>query len=305
MQKDDQNVKIKKIDQSQLPEIIHNQFSELRELKRNVDIATQMAQTAQNSAKEAKMKSLGILQKKEAIASIQSATVDIAEAQISQAQAQKISFEYQQKLGEITRYLFDLGVSNIVNNRTVVEEIKKKMEKASEEEMDEIEKQELGNLLKQLKTQEDFMINQQKISYQVKDHNEKLIEKTKKDEIQDKEIALQEAKDQEHDRLLAERMRKDEIQDKEIARQGEEAKELKTLFNEFQKEIKEKEIYLNDLEKKYEELVDELEAINKQFEEITCNLNCKLDTKTYKKEIYISYILCTLSIILALIQYFI
>ncbi len=75
------------------------------------------------------------------------------------AEAQKLSFEYQEKLGEVTKYLFFLGESNIVANRTVVREIEMRLKGASEAEISSLAKQELINVVKQLKDQEDMAKN--------------------------------------------------------------------------------------------------------------------------------------------------
>ena len=88
---------------SQVPYIIQEQFNGLKVLKQNVSEATKKAEAANDSAKSAKEKSAGLFHKKEAIESLQKATVDLADAQISAAQAQKVSFEYQQKIAEITK----------------------------------------------------------------------------------------------------------------------------------------------------------------------------------------------------------
>ena len=104
-----QNYEIEKIDVAQVPTIIQEQLEGLQKLKDNVAIATERAQKAQQSAKTAKNKSAGLFQKKEAIESLQSATVDLADAQISSTEAQQVSFEYQQRLSEITKFLFGMG----------------------------------------------------------------------------------------------------------------------------------------------------------------------------------------------------
>lgn len=148
-----ERVRVQDINESQVPILIQKQFSQLKVLKQNVDLATKKAESAQESAKSAKSKSAGLFQKKEAIESLQDAAVDLADAQISQAEAQELSYEYQQKLGEITKYLFGMGVTNIAVNRSVVRELEMRLKGASEEEIDELARQEIIGVLKQLKAQ--------------------------------------------------------------------------------------------------------------------------------------------------------
>ena len=80
---------IDNINESQVPSIIRDQFSRLSVLRENIEEASKKAERAQASAKSAKNKSAGLFHKKEAIESLQEVTGDLADAQISAAQAQK------------------------------------------------------------------------------------------------------------------------------------------------------------------------------------------------------------------------
>ena len=225
---------IKDEDDISVPTLIQHQFSQLQALRNNVELATKKAEKAQNSVKYAKEKSAGFFKKKEAIESLQNAAVDLADAQISAAEAQEVSFEYQQKLGEITKYLFGLGVTNIAANRSVVRELEMRLKGASEEELDEFARQELLGVVKQLKAQEDIMKKQSELSQWVKEHEDKLEAHEIKNYEYDKYfeyqaekykeydllLEMRKNKDIEHDRLFIEKTKKDEARDKEIARQA-------------------------------------------------------------------------------------
>lgn len=217
---------IENVEESQIPSIITDQFNSLQILRKNVAESTKKAQCAQLSAQQAKNKSAGLFHKKEAIESLQNATADLADAQISSAQAQEVSFEYQQKLGEITKYLFGLGVTNIAMNRTVVRELEMRLRGASEEELGELERQEIMGVVKQLKAQEDIMKKQSDLANRVKKHEGKLTEYEMKDKEHDALIEDNKKKTVEHDKLFAEKARKDESQDEEIARQAAKDEEL-------------------------------------------------------------------------------
>ena len=142
---------------SQVPSIIQEQFNGLKALKDNVTKASQKAEAAKKSAQAAKEMSAGLFQKKQAIESLQEATADLADAQICSAEAQEVSFTYQQKLAEMTKLLFALGVSNIAMNRSIVRELELKLKGASEEELDELARREIISVVTQLKAQEDIM----------------------------------------------------------------------------------------------------------------------------------------------------
>ena len=236
------------VNASQVPGIIQEQFKGLKELKQNVNKAIKKADEAKDAAQVAKGKSAGLFQKKEAIESLQEATVNLADAQITATKAQKVSFEYQQKLAEMTKYLFALGVSNIAMNRSVVRELELKLKGASKEELDEFARQEIISVVKQLKAQEDIMKKQSDLTEKVKVHettlrthaqkdfeyDKKLREHeehekkqdgilrkhSEKDEEHDRLIAGNKQKTLEHDKMLAEKTKKDRNQDEEIARQA-------------------------------------------------------------------------------------
>ena len=95
----------------QVPDLIHDRFKKVEELKKNVEKKqVKKAKLAKESAEIAKDHSAGLFQKKGAIEALQTVTHDLAEAQISAAQAQELSFEYHQKVAELTTFLFKLGV---------------------------------------------------------------------------------------------------------------------------------------------------------------------------------------------------
>lgn len=204
------------ISESQVPSIMQEQFRQLRAVKSKVSIATNKAESAQGKARYASAKFAGLFQKKEAIEALQDAAVDLADAQVAAAEAQEVSFEYQKKLGEITKYLFELGVTNIAMNRSVVRELELKLQGASAEELDEFARRELLGVVKQLKAQEDIMRKQSELSEHVRDHERLIAEGVAKDQQQDRELLRQASKDEEHDLLFAEKAKKDQAQDQEI-----------------------------------------------------------------------------------------
>ena len=131
--------------------------------KDSVEYLTEYASKALETTKWASYKPTGLFQKEEAIEALQSATVQISEAKTASAEASNVSFEYQKKLGEMTRFLFGLGVSNIAMNRSVIRELELRLKGASVEELDALAQQELLGVIKQLKAQEDIMKKQSEL----------------------------------------------------------------------------------------------------------------------------------------------
>ena len=222
----DEVIVVENLSSDQVPNLINEQFTKLEVVKNNVERATSKARKAQQRAEEAKNISPGLFHRKEAIEELQTVTEEIADAQIASAEAQEVSFEYQQKLGEITKYLFSLGVSNIATNRSVVRQLQLKLRDASEKDLDELARQEIIGVVKQLKAQEDIMIKQSAMSDIVKRHDKRQNAGDAKDKEQDEEIGRQAEKDKEHDKRLDAGDAKDKEQDQEIGRQAEKIKNL-------------------------------------------------------------------------------
>ena len=156
---------IKSIDAEKVPQYIESQMMLLAEIKKRVNSAVEKAYSVKKTVvNHVGGKPTGT---KKSIENLNQASIDIANAQIDAMTAQTVSFEYQQKLGEITKSLFCLGVSNIAANRAVVKELKLKLQEASEEELDDVARAEIEGLLNQLRAQEDVEIKQRELNDKV------------------------------------------------------------------------------------------------------------------------------------------
>ena len=164
------------ISESMLPDIISGQVREIQALETSIKNAVAKAEEAKALATSAKEKSVGVFQKKEAIELLQSATISLAEAESATVEAQRVSFECQKKIGEITKYLFALGCTNMAANRSVVRELKLILEGASADSLDELAKQEVINVIRQLKAQEDIINKQNELAHAVKEQEKLLSE---------------------------------------------------------------------------------------------------------------------------------
>ena len=253
-------LEIFKVNQSELPNIITDQWRDIQGLEDKVKKSVKMAQTAKTSADRAYGKSAGFGHKKEAIESLQEASADLAESQVQVVEAQQLSFEYQKKLSEITKYLFALGVSNIAANRTVVRELELKLRGASEGELSDLARKEVLSVISQLKAQEDMMNKQKQMSETLKSqdktisehqkkaehHDEVLAKMAQKDKEQDLTLSKHTKKDLEHDRLLAERKQKDEEQDKWLSEQAKKDREHDNLLAERKQKDEEQDKWLSE-----------------------------------------------------------
>lgn len=324
----------------EVPDIIHKKFSSLEELKLNVKKACEKAEEAKKSADEAKKHSVGLFQKKGAIEALQTVTSDLAEAQILTVEAQKLSFEYHQKVTELTAYLFKLGVSSIAINRSVVRELELKLKGASQETLDEFARKEIMEVVRQLKEQEDLMNKHNELSNKVRFNREKTIEHDKlfeekhridtlqseeisrqvekgkklekridarveKDKSQDKEIARQAEMDEKLKKRIDARVEKDKNQDEEIARQMVKTQELEKQVNQLIDDNLEKDEYIKELQKNCTELSVRITENERLLNDTNANLLERLNEKADKKSLILPYLIAIVAILLSIIQYFI
>lgn len=143
-----------------LPTVITEAFNKINDISKNIQKLSTAAANAKAKADEASQKKPGWSlwgdKKEEAIKALQDATINQAEVLSSFADVNQQLFDNQSKMAESIKYLFYLGVTNMAANRTVVRELELKLKNASEEELSELARKELTNVLLQLRAQEDL-----------------------------------------------------------------------------------------------------------------------------------------------------
>lgn len=224
---------ISQIDAKNLPSVISQQFSKITDLEEKVKKAKKSAEDAKKQADDAKNKSTKLGHKKEAIEALQTATADIAKSEGDIIDAMNVSFEYQQQLGQVTQYLFMLGVSNIAATRTVIQQLRLELQKAPKEKMSDLAKNEIMAVIRQLEAQEDMAAKQEKHAEALKKHKKLIAEGIEKDKEQDVQISenaqdIDELERQyaEQDKLIAEGIEKDKTQDAQISENAQDINEL-------------------------------------------------------------------------------
>lgn len=88
----------------------------------------------------------------------------LAEAQQRAVEAQEKMFEFQKRLAEATAMMIAFSITSIVTSRTIVQELEKRLEGASEEELSELARKELILVVSQIKAQQDMMGRQNRLA---------------------------------------------------------------------------------------------------------------------------------------------
>ena len=173
MEEKDKNL-ISTVTESDVPALIQQQFVKMESFKEKLTLARKKAEDANIAAKEIRDSKTRLLKMKTTLEQMQEAQVALSEATLQNTEAQELSFEYQRVLAEVTKYLFGLGVTNISVNRCVVKELQMRIEQASEEEIDEMARNELINVVRQLKEQEDILQKQKNLEEKIKLYNQRI-----------------------------------------------------------------------------------------------------------------------------------
>ena len=268
---------------------VNSSVEEIKAIETKIAKAVASANSAKKKAKDANEVERHWYQNTTAriVDKLQPAVQSLATAVSESADTQKLLFEHQKILAQACQRLFAMGVSNIAATRMVVRNIKLQLENASEEEISELARQELMNVMKQLQAQEDLANRQEKMSEKIKAHSSSLgehdklledhdvllqsqegkIDKLKtsireakknlqsKNLEQDERITKNDAKDQEQDKRLAEKDAKDLEHDNRL-----DAKDEKD--NEHDSRIAENRQSIESIQ----ETLKNLLAENKQFQ---------------------------------------
>ncbi|RIU93444.1 hypothetical protein [Oceanobacillus picturae] len=236
------------VSEENLPVLLSEQVTKLDQLDNSIKKAIEAAEFANKSARTAKDQSAGFGKKKVAIEQLQSASHDLAKAVQSGTMAQKVSFEFQTKLAEISKYLFGLGVSNIASNRFVVRELELKLKGASEKELSELAQQEIVTVVKQLKEQEDLLIKLENLSKNIGEQ----------DRILQRQSQINQDVDRRFDELVKAELRNDE-----------QWKRQAKVSDEFEEQLKDHAIIDENLDSKYKNQAKIIKLLREELNEHT------------------------------------
>ena len=315
-----------------------------------VKVAKDKAEEAQQNATALKEKKTGFFSfKSKAIEETKSALIEVAEAEseISKSQivlaeaqqraveAQEKSFEFQQKLAQATAMMITFSVTSIATSRTMVQELEKRLNGASQEELSDLARREIQTVVCQIKAQQDMMGRQNQLA-------EILHEQAGVNEIQDRaiqeqmqlgaqhglQISAQGQALREQQRVLRHQLERnealerkigkiehdDDVQDQLLAEGAEKDKEQDTVIVAIQEahEEQKKQVMKNrEMTEKHEKILSSLKIENeKQREEISVlqgrveKLQEELFSKGNKKALIAPSLVAVLALIFSILHFF-
>lgn len=278
--------------EQQISNIVELKLGDIQKLEDEVRQAISKAENAVESAKKAKDIKVKLFKgNKDAVEGMQQAIMAMADAQISEAQALAISFEYHEKFAVISKELMALGVMGIAQNDLVVKKLKLHLQNASKEEISELEKREIEDVIRRLCAQRDQMKKIEDNRKGVVDNRARITAVEDKNEEQDTEIFKGIQKDREHDLRIREGREKDLQHDLKLEKVDEKNLEQDIALKEVQA--------INEAQEKR---IDELQ---KQVEDLKKIINLS-GTKSfffYKKGVVIStFIMSIIAIVLGIVS---
>ena len=146
-------------------EVLINQSKTLLNIKKEIEITLKNADDAKKEVMRAGTNDnkdsffsnpFSKTYSEDSIIKIQEATYYLSDVVISLTKNQTIFWDYLKKISEITKFLFNLGISNIATNNIVVHYLEKKLSDASKEELDDLAREEVENVVKRLKKQQEL-----------------------------------------------------------------------------------------------------------------------------------------------------
>jgi len=292
------------IELTDLPNIIASQFNTIEEMEKKVSDSLQKADKAKKSAADAKNISAGHIFNKDLLEQLQQSTINLADAQTSIADVQNVVLDYQKQLATITKYLFGLGASNIALNRTIVREIVSRLEGANGAAhivLSDLAKQELYNVVSQLKAQEDITQRTERLESKARDE-------LKKNEEQDAQLQKQAEKDTELGVQLQKQAEKSEKLDARLQKQAEKDTEL---GNQLKAQAEQIQVHNQSIEtilaidnKQDIKLVEQANSI-KQLQQELKDLQINVDKKAGINITICVALIAVLSLLLILVKYFV
>lgn len=165
---------------SQFPTIVSEQVKSISILSNKMSEAQEKADEAKLAAERVAKMKVGLFNKKSSIEELQAAVISLMDAMDAMIDASVASQDSMRKIADAEKFLFAIGVSNLAANRAVVRELKLQLTNASEQELDDLARNELMNVLKQLQAQEDMSMRLESIEKKIIVCNESCVSLSQK-----------------------------------------------------------------------------------------------------------------------------
>lgn len=159
-------------------DLVSKSVDSISEIEDKVASSMQNAEDAKSDAENAWRKNVGFFNKGEIIENLQRATKKVAHAAADSAETQQLLFKHQCILANVCKKLFAIGITNLATTQNTIRAVEMKLKGASEEEISQLARVELMNVVRQLKAQEDIFNKQQMMADKIKGLNNSINEQS-------------------------------------------------------------------------------------------------------------------------------
>lgn len=172
-----------------------------------------------------------LFRRKKDVEVLKAVTIDLAETQEVMVQAQKEISENQRKLSYISSQILSASIVNLATCQSAATRLEAELKNASEEELSDIKRETIKNVLKQIRAQQSILEKQARAERRDEELANRISKLVKNFHSQEEQIAEQSKVDEELIELIKEQKHQNSIQENEIIALQEENKVLRETLN--------------------------------------------------------------------------
>lgn len=193
--------------------------------------ADELVKKTKEDIKATKSGKRKIFRRKKDVEALKTVTIDLAETQEVMVQAQKEISENQRKLSFISSQILSASIVNLATCQSAAARLEAELKNATEEELSDIKRETIKNVLKQIRAQQSILEKQARAERRDEELASKLSNLVKSFHSQEEQIAEQSKVDEELIELIKEQKHQNSMQENEIIALQEENKVLRETLN--------------------------------------------------------------------------
>lgn len=193
--------------------------------------ADELVKKTKEDIKATKNSKRKLFRRKKDVEALKAVTIDLAETQEVMVQAQKEISENQRKLSYISSQILSASIVNLATCQSAATRLEAELKNASEEELSDIKRETIKNVLKQIRAQQSILEKQARAERRDEELANRISKLVKNFHSQEEQIAEQSKVDEELIELIKEQKHQNSIQENEIIALQEENKVLRETLN--------------------------------------------------------------------------
>lgn len=211
--------------------LISDGIKEMDKVCEQIVRADELVKKTKEDIKATKNGKRKLFRRKKDVEALKAVTIDLAETQEVMVQAQKEISENQRKLSYISSQILSASIVNLATCQSAATRLEAELKNASEEELSDIKRETIKNVLKQIRAQQSILEKQARAERRDEELANRISKLVKNFHSQEEQIAEQSKVDEELIELIKEQKHQNSIQENEIIALQEENKVLRETLN--------------------------------------------------------------------------